>query len=364
MSGRVKRSEFMLWAKTEGRATYHLGSSGLANYPLSGLPVLLEDLEITGNGFYGYGPLQREIGMKYGIPQEKIFSTIGTSLANHIAMATIIEPGDEVLIEHPTYELLLSTARYIGANVRRFHRRFENRFRIDTRELSTLVTPDTRLIVLTNLHNPSSVHTDEETLKEIGRIAQRVGAHVLVDEVYLDAAFDLSPRSSIHLGKEFIVTNSLTKVYGLSGLRCGWVLAEPELVTAMWRLKDLFEVNHAHPAERLSVIAFQHLDRIAATARSLLTANHGIVNRFLAVRDDIECVKPDYGTVIFPKLKTGDVGTLYSLLSKRYETSIAPGKFFEMPAHFRIGLGLSTEVFQEGLQRLRRALDEIVATKR
>src|SRR5205807_328656 len=116
----------------------------------------------------------------------------------------------------------------------------------------------TKLIVLTNLHNPSSALTPDSVLREVGDL----GAHVLVDEVYLDAVYEKTPRSSAHLGPQFIVTNSLTKVYGLSGLRCGWILAEPDLARAMWRLNDLFEVNAAHPAELLSVAAFRHLDAI------------------------------------------------------------------------------------------------------
>ncbi len=363
MNDRTKSSEFMLWAKTEGRAKYHLGSSGLTNYPLSGLPVSLEDLEITGNGFYGYEPLQSEIARKSGVEAEKVFSTIGTSLANHIAMATLIEPGDEVLIEHPTYELLLSTACYLGADVKRFHRRLETWFQIDVTELSQLVSRKTKLIVLTNLHNPSSTLTTEETLKEIGRIARRAGARVLVDEVYLDAAFERSPRSAIHLGEEFVVTNSLTKVYGLSGLRCGWVLAQRDLITAMWRLNDLFGVTAPHAAERLSVIAFHNLERVRGFARNILTANNREAERFLRTRREIHWYAPGFGTVIFPKLRNGSVDALYAHLREHYDTSIVPGKFFEMPDHFRIGLGVPTDCLQTGLRHLGTALDELSLQK-
>jgi len=363
MSERMRSSDFMLWAKTEGRATYHLGSSGLTNYPLSALPVSLETLEITGNSAYGYEPLQNEIARKCSVEPERVFSTIGTSLANHIAMAALLNPGDEVLIEHPTYELLLSTANYLGAAVQRFHRPLETWFQIDVAEISRLATRKTKLIVLTNLHNPTSALTDEETLKEIGRIARRVGARVLVDEVYLDAAFERTPRSAVHLGEDFIVTNSLTKVYGLSGLRCGWVLAQPDLIRAMWRLNDLFGVTSAHPAEQLSVIAFRNLLHIRDFARTILSSNHEATGCFLRSRKDLQWYDPGFGTVIFPKLKWGRVEELSARLRDRYDTSIAPGKFFGMPDHFRIGLGIPVDTFQEGLQRLGRTLDEIALAK-
>jgi len=362
MSERMKSSEFMAWAKTEGRATYHLGSSGLTDYPLSGLPVSIGDLELTRPGSYGYEPLQTGIARTYGVEPETVFATIGTSLANHIAMAALIEPGDEVLIEHPTYELLLATASYLGAEIKRFHRPAETSFQIDPSEISRLAGRKTKLIVLTNLHNPSSALTPEETIREIGRIARRVGARVLVDEVYLDAAFEQSPRSAIHLGREFVVTNSLTKVYGLSGLRCGWVLAEHDLITAMWRLNDLFSVNSAHPAERLSVIAFQNLPRVREFARNILTTNHREVDSFLRSRKDLLWYDPGFGTVVFPKLRHGTVDSLSVRLKEHYDTTVAPGKFFDMPDHFRIGLGLPTGIFKEGLRRLGRALDEIDPT--
>src|SRR3546814_4174172 len=88
------------------------------------------------------------------------------------------------------------------------------------------------LVIITNLHNPSGAYADEATLREVGELAARVGARVLVDEVYLDSAFDRSSRSAIHLGDHFICTSSLTKVYGLSGLRCGWIFAAPPLAEA------------------------------------------------------------------------------------------------------------------------------------
>ena len=95
---------------------------------------------------------------------------------------------------------------------------------------------------MTNLHNPSGALIDDETLKQIGEIARRVGARVLVDEVYIETLFETSPRTSFHFGNEFVVTSSLTKAFGLSGLRCGWIFAEPELAKRMWLLNDLFAV--------------------------------------------------------------------------------------------------------------------------
>ena len=144
-------------------------------------------------------------------------------------MAAIIEPGDEVLIEHPAYGPILDVARYLHADVKRFPRTEETGWVVDPNAVRACITPKTRLIVITNLHNPTSALAPDWVLREIGDIALSVGALVLVDEVYLDAVYQRTPRTSFHLGPEFVVTSSLTKVYGVSGLRCGWILARPDL---------------------------------------------------------------------------------------------------------------------------------------
>jgi aspartate/methionine/tyrosine aminotransferase len=359
MTGRrVFGSEYMEWAKRTPAPRYNLASSDLLHYPLAGLPCSIGDLEINGPGGYGFVPLREAIAAHTGVDAACVVTTAGTSMANHLALAALLEPGDEVLIEQPTYELIVSTARYLGARVKRFPRPFESGFRIDPEEVARRAGPRTRLIILTNLHNPSSAMTDEPTLLRVAEIARRTGARVLVDEVYLDAAFDLRPRTSLHLGREFIVTNSLTKVYGLSGLRCGWILAEPAIAERIWKLADLFYSTLPHPAELLSLIAFHHLPDLERRARGLLEANAALLNRFFKARGDLESIVQTRGLVAFPRLKQGDSSELCERLEMKYETSVVPGRFFEMPRHIRIGLGGETATVEEGLRRLAEALDE------
>ena len=357
--GRVESSVYMLWAKTRTHAArFNLATSGMPNYPLADLDVSLSDIELSGPSLYGYEPLQRAIAAKCNVAPDCVVAATGTSMANHLVMALLLRPGDEVLIEQPAYELLVATAQYFGATVKRFARDHEQAFQIEPQEIERLVTPRTRLVVLTNLHNPSSAYTDEATLQEIGAIARRVGAHVLVDEVYLDALFEHAPPSAFQLGSEFIVSNSLTKVYGLSGLRCGWLLAEPQLATRLWRLNDLFGVIAAHPAERLSCVALEQLDRIAQRARALLDANRAVFNAFLATRTDLVCPQHEHGTVAFPRWRGGAVDELCDLLRDKYETMVVPGRFFDAPEHFRVSLVCDTDMLTAGLQRLGAALDE------
>jgi aspartate/methionine/tyrosine aminotransferase len=355
---RVMSSQYIEWAKTRSQARFNLATSGIINYPLAELPLTLEDLDLSGPSWYGYEPLQQAIAAKCKVETGSVVHAVGTSMANHLAMAAVLERGDEAVIEQPAYDPLISTARYLGAIIKRFERRFDEGFRLDLGEVERAISPRTRLIVMTNLHNPTGALTDNETLSRVGEMARSVGARVLVDEVYLEAMFEQAQPSAIHLGKEFVVTASLTKAYGLSGLRCGWALAEPALAKKMWRLNDLFGNIHSHPAERLSVIALRNLDRIRGRAKTLLETNRPMLDRFLDSRDDLEAARPQFGTVVFPRLRRGSVDALCGLLREKYETTVVPGKFFEMPGHFRLGIGCDSDTLASGLERLGHALDE------
>jgi aspartate/methionine/tyrosine aminotransferase len=348
----------MNWAKTSSGAKYNLATSGLANLSLRDLQVALDDLEITDGG-YGYAPLKQAISERYRVDTDCIVTAAGTSFANHLALAALLEPGDEVLIEQPVYEPVLAVVQYLGAEVKRFKRSFDQDFRIQVEAVAQLLSPRTKLIVVTNLHNPSGVLTDQATMKQLGELARTVNARVLVDEVYLETLFEREPRTAFHQGPEFVITSSLTKTFGLSGLRCGWILAEPELAWRMWLLNDVFASTPVHAGERLSVLAFQQLEGIAQKAKAVLDLNRQLVNDFLDSREDLEVVRPESGTVMFPRLHRGSADELCHLLQEKYETSVVPGRFFELPEHFRIGMGGDSEVLRVGLERLGAALDEL-----
>ncbi len=357
-----KRSEmmspYMEFAKLRSAAKYNLATSGMMSYPLAELPVRLEDLEINGVNPYGYAPLIERLARYNNVAPECVVTSAGTSLSNHLAMAATFDPGDEVLIEHPTYELLESTALYLGASLRRFERRLEDEFRIDPAEVERNIMPRTKLIILTNLHNPTGAYADEATIRAVGDIAKAHGARVLVDEVYLETFYGHRPPNALHLGDQFLVTSSLTKAFGLSGIRCGWVLASPELTHRMWRINDLYAASPVHPAEIIGAIAFDNLDKVAARAQKILEANRAALAEFLDARRDLDVFRPEHGTIVFPKLLAGSVEDFIALLRERYETSVVPGSFFDMPQHFRIGIGGDPEMTRIGLEKVAVALDE------
>lgn len=357
-SRREIRSRYLEWAKLHSRARFKLAGSDVLHYPFSGLHASLEDFSLSPPGGYGYKPLLERLAAKAGVSVECVVHAEGTSMANHLAMAALLEPGDEVLIEDPTYEALLAVAHYLGATVQRFPRKFEAGFQVDPREIERSISPRTRLIVITNLHNPSGVRTADSALRIVGEIAKSLGANVLVDEVYLEGFYDSPWHSAVHLGPNFMATSSLTKAYGLTALRCGWVLAAPALAERMWRINDLFGASSPFPTDLLSVLALDQLPEIAARAKKLLETNRPLLKSLLDSRRDLLTIWPEAGTIAFPQLTTGHADAFCQLLLEKYETSVVPGRFFGAPEHFRIGVGGETGNVREGLERISAALDE------
>lgn len=355
---RAMESGYMHWAKFKPPVRFSLTMSEVAHFRMDSLPISVADLDLDGASHPRYRPLREAIARRYGLSAENVVAADGTSMANFLAMATLLSPGDEVLLETPAYELLVRAASFLGAEIKRFERSPADSFRLDPKKIEAVMSERTRLIVITNLHNPSSALANEEELRSVGGLARSVGAHVLVDEVYLDCVVPRQPSAAC-LGPEFVCTNSLTKVYGLSGLRCGWILAQPELAERMWRLNDLFGVNQAHPAERLACIAFDHLDDVIGDSPELLARNREYWNAFVDARSDLDCMPAKHGITAFPRWSGGDAERLDALLRERYDSAIVPGGWFEMPEHFRVGFGLPTAELEDALARLGLALDDL-----
>ena len=276
---RSMQSAYMHWAKFKQPVRFALTGSEVAHFRMDRLDVSIADLDMDGASHPRYRPLRERIAARYGVGVENVVSADGTSMANFLALAALVTPGDEVLIEHPAYDPILGAASFLGAAIKRFERSPSDAFRVDVKEVERQLSSNTRLIIITNLHNPSGALTDENELRALGEIASKAGARILIDEVYLDCAVP-PRRSAVHLGAEFVGTNSLTKVYGLSGLRCGWILAEAELAERMWRLNDLFGVNQAHQAERLASIAFDRIDEVIGENPELAETQSRHLQRF------------------------------------------------------------------------------------
>lgn len=348
---------YMEWAKTRPAARWDLAISNVLGLSIEELPGAGAALALGGRNDSGYEPLLDAIARHYGVRSTQVTTAQGASGANFLVFATLLTHGDDVLVERPGYDPLMGAARLLGANVVQFERPAEAGFALDPARVKAAMTPRTRLIVITSPHNPSSVVADPEALRQIGEYAAAGGAHVVVDEVYLDAAARSTPTAAT-LGDHFIVTSSLTKSYGLAGLRCGWLLSSEAVAARLRRTRDVVDGTGSIVAERLSVVAFAHLDQLQRRARALLDTNRPIVRDFLRGRPELKCADPTGGTVIFPRLRNVDDTSAFAarLLAER-DTAIVPGHFFQAPGHFRLGFSGPTEQLRGGLEQVAAALD-------
>jgi aspartate/methionine/tyrosine aminotransferase len=353
----MKGSIYMRWAKDHAAARYNLANSGMLGVATEELDLELADVQVNGPNRDGYPPLLEAIGSLYGVAPEQVVPAGGASGANFLALAALVDPGDEVLIEQPTYEPILAALNFLGARVRRFGRRFEDGYHVDLDAIRSQFSDKVRLVVLTNPHNPSGVMLPPEEVAEVGRLAARVGALVLVDEVYRDVWFDRAPPSHIHLGPHFLVTSSLTKSYGLSGLRCGWILAAPEIAGRLRRAYDFMDAVGSMPSDTLALATLRQLPRLIARSRSILDPNIAQVHAFLNDHAEwLDCAVPERSICVFPRLhREEDSQSLHDWLRAR-ETSIVPGKYFEDPRHFRLGFAVKPEDVAAGLQHLSEGL--------
>jgi aspartate/methionine/tyrosine aminotransferase len=355
---------YMRWAKERAPARIDLARSGVEPCPPSALGLTARDLVVTLPVHDGYAPLRRAIARRYGVTSEQVFTVSGgTSFANWFACAAALDGaprGSEVIVERPTYEPLLRIPEALGYRVRRLDRRFEEGYAIDLERFAKLVTRRTRLAVVSNLHNPSGARIDLATLRRMAAILRRVGACLVVDEVYLECLFGRRPQSCVHAGSNVLTTNSLTKAYGLDGLRAGWVLGPREMIRGAWSIQDLLANNGVAPGEQMTLAAFARLPAIRRRVHQTLDSNLERLARFFARERRLEVCMPEGGNVVFPRLPRGvDSDKLAKRLRDRYSTLVVPGRFFESPRHIRISFGCRPALLAHGLINISRALDEL-----
>ncbi len=355
----VPRAAYLYWAKQRAHPEADLARSDVPALSLDELPGARAGLELKGRNDTGYKPLIAAIASRYGVAEDQVATASGASGANFLACAALVRSGDDVLVERPAYDPLLAVPRLIGATITRFERRFEDGFRIDVDAVAAALTPRTRLVIVTNPHNPTGVATPVHDLVRLGQLASRRGARVLVDEIYLDLIRGASQPSAASLGEVFVATSSLTKCYGLSQLRCGWVLAAPAVAEEIRRTRDLVDGIGSVLTERASVVAFDYRAALEAKARAALEPNFARLGAFIASQPGLEWVRPDGGTVAFPRLRSGEDSRRFArTLLEEHRTMVVPGHFFEAPSHFRIGVGIDAGTLERGLEGIAAVLAE------
>jgi len=359
----LRTVEYMRWAKALPRRRYALASSGV---PMAGADVFdprTARIALDVHDAYGLDSLIEAIGRRYGAAPDRVLPLLGASTANFIALGCVLQRRDRVLIEHPVYEPLLRVADFFELNVMPLQRRPENHFRFDPDTVEAELSRGTKAVLLSDLHNPSGVLCSEEDLRALANLTASHGAYLIVDEVYRDYAVinrQVPQTTAAALGDHVIVTNSLTKVYGLGALRAGWMLASPAVIERARDLLDHLCVINPTPSQQLAVAAFEQLDRLAERTRRLYEAGYPVYRAWLDSRDDVVGYGNDGAVFEFPRIVgMSDTLPLCQMLAGEYDTSIVPGHFFGEAGHVRISFTLAPDLLTEGLDRISVALDRL-----
>jgi hypothetical protein len=200
------------------------------------------------------------------------------------------------------------------------------------------------------------------TLRSMAAMLARVKGYLLVDEVYLECLFRNRPESCVHAGPNVLTTNSLTKAYGLDGVRAGWILGPADLVAGAGRINDVMTNNSVAAGELLALAAFRHHRAIDRRAHMLLDPNLARVRTFLSREPRLRAYVPEGGNVLFARLPLRiDSDRLAVRLRDHYSTLVVPGRFFESPRYIRISFGCKPSLLGRGLTNISRALDDLTS---
>lgn len=323
----------------------------------------LAELMATSNE-WGHPALLKAIAQRQGLAPENITPANGASNAITLVCQALLKKGDRVVIEHPVYQPLELVPNSMGAEVIRLERRSPD-FGIDQDRLASLIDKNTKLIILTNLHNPSTSYLQKEELLQIAGIAKKAspGIRILIDEIY----GDLVPEGFTYaaaLDDCFATISSLSKVYGLSLLRCGWIAADIKTSVRIRKQWAMTEGCGSRILDSISVVVFENIDRFLKRSLRMSEANRKIALEILTPLIDQGILSgpiPRYGCIYFPRIKKAE--KLAVTLREKHKIYVVPGSFFGAPEHIRIGFGGEAAIVSRNLGKfadILRSEDKII----
>lgn len=297
---------------------------------------------------------------------DDVLITAGTAEANYLAIMQLVQPGDELIAESPGWPQPFVLGEAIGAMMKTLPRREENDWRFDLAELESLITERTKLIFLCNPNNPTGQVMQEDELRAVAGLAERIGAYLLVDEVYAGLEWEgARVPSVVGLYERGISTGSVSKALGLQGLRTGWMICrDPQVIFDGVILRENSSEIMNVMGELIAEVALRP-DRYAAAmakARAEGLANLALLDQFIAERPELSWKRPFAGLIGLCRLHLPIDGETLArrLLEPPYRTFLLPGSAYNCPQHIRLGVGGGEAVALEtGLARLAQCLDDL-----
>ena len=368
--------ELERWQSTwENRVRFNLSESGV--HPLtiqellglagaSTLPLL--DIRLGYSQSNGTDLLRERIAALYpGASPDQVLVTTGSAEANFCVCWRLLEPGDKVAVMMPNYMQTPGLAQNFGAQVRPFHLREKAAWEPTAEDIRTAIVPGTKLVVVTNPHNPTGHILRDELRTVILERAQEVGAWLLADEVYQGAERDGKTTPSFWSSgyDKVIVVNGLSKAYGLPGLRIGWIVSQPAFSQDAWARHDYTTIGPSGASDHLAAVALDPLvrEKIIERTRRILNANYPVMDAWLKRFGDVfSWHPPQAGAICWARYRGAVPATeIVEKLRVQHSVLLCPGEHFGMPGFLRFGYGGELSHFQEALAETERGLRRLFA---
>jgi len=348
----------------------NLAESSVADADLTDLAVSLDHLSLPYCEHRGDLRLREAIAQELdGIQPQDVLVTAGAAAALFIVHTTLLEKGDHLVVEHPNYGTNLETPRAIECEVELLRLAFEAGFQPDLVALRRMVRPNTRLVSVTNPHNPTGVLKGAPVIEAMLTIAAGCGARLLVDETYRDVSAVAKPRLAAAIDPRAISVSSVSKAYGLPGIRIGWIICrDTALMDQFLAAKEQIFICNSVVDETIALQFLLKGDTFLPGIRARTQRNYDELRQFMTRASMLEWVAPDAAVVCFPRFKTGfgiDTAAFYRLLLGDYKTMVGPGHWFEMDDRYlRIGFGYpAAGAMRQGLLNIEEAARRAAPTQ-
>jgi capreomycidine synthase len=291
-----------------------------------------------------------------------VMATHGSSEAQFLMLNALLRSGDEVVVLEPSYQPLYSIAESIGCELRPWRLRFENGFRPDFEEAKRVIGPQTAMVITNFPHNPTGASLTFEEQSELIEAVKRVGAYLVWDAAFAELVYDGKSLPDPYISYDRCISlGTLSKAYGLPGLRVGWALASPDVLAQCIELRDYITLHLSPLVELIAQRAIEQSDRLLNLRLPQIRANLAILTEWCAQHEEfVDYVRPQGGVSAFLRLPgVTDVDEFCHRLVDEYKTLLVPGSCFKQPAFVRIGFGGAAAEFEHGLSRFSTLLHQL-----
>ena len=362
-----------MMSKFEQGVDYNLSESGV--HPVTLRELLddepeairyLLDTELNYPHANGTPALRENIARTYnGCTSDNVLVTVGAIEANYLAIRTLLDPGDEIVVMLPNYMQIWGISKNHGLDMKTFNLDPGRRWAPDLDELEDRISAKTKLIAICNPNNPTGRTLTRGEMQRIVELADRNGSWILADEVYRGAerlTDEIAPSFHGEYDK-VIAVGSMSKAYGLPGLRIGWAAAPPDIVDAMWARHEYIAIAATMLSNQLAAIALEPAKReqLLARARRLIREGYPVLEKWMNAHGSVfSLTPPDASAIAFVRYDLPINSTqLIHKLCDEASVLIVPGDHFGLDHHVRISFGLPEDYLKEGLDRMGRVISQI-----